>query len=151
MKTILLVEDNEDDVFLMQRALKAAQIPNPLAVVTDGQQAVDYLNGTGKYSDREAYPIPCLALLDMKLPYLNGLEVLEWVRQRSSLQTLLIVMLTASRNEIDVDHAYRAGANAFLVKPPTVEKLAEMLAALKGFWLKYNQFPPGPFPILHRE
>lgn len=151
MKTILLVEDNEDDIFLMRRAFKAAPITNPLAVVTDGQQAVDYLAGNGEYANREKFPLPCLILLDMKLPYLNGLEVIKWVRQQPSLQTLLIVMLTASRIEVDVDNAYRAGANGFLVKPPTAESLIEMLRALKKFWLEFNQSPPPPFPVSHLE
>lgn len=151
MKTLLLVEDNEDDVFLMRRALKAAQITNPLAIVTDGQQALDYLNGEGKFADREQYPLPCLVVLDLKLPYLNGLQVIEHIRMHPRLQTLLVVFLTSSRNEMDVDRAYRLGANAFLVKPPSVEKLTEMLQSLKDFWLTHNEFPPSRFPVLQDE
>lgn len=151
MKNILLVEDNEDDIFLMRRALKAADLLNPLLVVTDGQQAVDYLSGEGKYSDREQYPLPCLVLLDMKLPYLNGLEVIKWIRQQPPLQTLLVVFLTSSKNEMDIDHAYRFGANAFLVKPPSVEKLAEMLKALKEFWFHHSELPPECFPVAQAD
>lgn len=147
MKPILLVEDNEDDIFLMKRALKAANFDNPLAVVTDGQQAVDYLSGAAEYADRTQHPLPCLVLLDMKLPYLNGLDVIEWIRQKSSLRTLLVVFLTSSSSEMDIDRAYRLGANAFLVKPPTVEKLTEMLCALREFWIVQNQDPPDCFPL----
>lgn len=146
MKPILLVEDNEDDIFLMKRAVKSANMINPLIIVTDGQQAVDYLSGAGEYSDRTEYPLPCLLLLDMKLPYRNGLDVIKWIRQESSLQTLLVVFLTSSPREMDIAEAYRLGANAFLVKPPSVEKLTDMLKALRNFWITHNQDPPDWLP-----
>lgn len=151
LKPILLIEDSEDDVFLMKRALKAAHLRNHLSVATDGRQAVEYLSGTGPYADREQYPLPCLILLDMKLPYLNGLEVIKWIRQQSPLPTVLVVFLTASRSDMDIDQAYRHGANAFLVKPPSAEKLTEMLIALKEFWIKHNEEPPDCFSVLDTE
>src|SRR3954469_18637827 len=95
-KTILLVEDNEDDVFALRRALKKAQIANPVQVAEDGQKAVDYLAGVGHYADREEYPIPRLVLLDLKLPYRNGMEVLAWIRQQRSLDSLPVVILSGS-------------------------------------------------------
>lgn len=141
MKSILLVEDNADDIFIMQRAWQKAEIQNPLQVVTDGQQAVDYISGTGKYADRTQYPIPCLILLDLKLPYLSGLEVVRWLRSYEPSMTLAVVFLTSSNSDMDIYQAYRFGGNAYLVKPPTPEKLIEMLKDLKAFWMKHNQFP----------
>src|SRR5688572_28368951 len=99
MKTagaILLVEDNEDDVFLMQRALKVARITNPLFVAEDGQQAVDYLAGAGRYTDRTRFPIPAIVFLDLKLPVLRGHEVLAWIRKQPHLENLVVVVLTSS-------------------------------------------------------
>lgn len=147
MKCILYAEDDPNDVFIMRRAMKTAGIKNPLQVVDHGQAAIDYLDGNGQYADRGRFPLPCLMLLDMKLPYLSGLEVMKWIRRESSMPTLLVVFMTSSREEMDIDQAYRLGANAYLVKPPDSQKLAEMLEALKNFWLTHNQFPPDCFPI----
>lgn len=146
MKCILLAEDNEDDVFIMKRALKAANVTLPLQVVQNGKEAVDYLSGNGQFADREQYPLPCLLLLDMKMPYLSGLDVIKWIRQQSGSPNLLVVFLTSSREEMDIEQAYRFGANAYLVKPPDSKKLIEMLESLKTFWLTHNQFPPD-FPL----
>src|SRR5438105_2103316 len=99
--TILLVEDSADDVFFLQRALKKAQIENPLQVVVDGQQALDYLGGVGNYSNRKEFPLPCLLLLDLKLPRVNGFEVLGWIRQQASLSSLPVVILTSSGEQRD--------------------------------------------------
>src|SRR4051812_28005161 len=94
--TILLVEDNEDDVFLMTRALKAAGIANPLQIVEDGQQAIDYLKGAGRFADRNTYPMPAIVFLDLKLPIMMGLEVLEWIRGEPGLSDIVVVVLTSS-------------------------------------------------------
>lgn len=138
--TILLVEDNEDDVFLMRRALKAAQVANPLYVVEDGQEAIDYLSGTGEYSDRSAYPIPSLIFLDLKLPFLRGHEVLAWIRSQKELETVVVVVLTSSSEPADLKEAYRLGANSYVVKPPTAEQLLDLAQAFKWYWLEYNEF-----------
>ena len=87
-RTVLLVEDSEDDVFFMRLAWEKAGVSNPLQVVQDGQQALDYLAGAGKFVDRQEYPLPCLVLLDWKLPYLMGVEVLKWIRQQPPFKTL---------------------------------------------------------------
>src|ERR1700679_3895436 len=92
---ILLVEDDPNDVFLMQRALKRAEITNPLQVATDGQQAIDYLSGTGKFSDRTQYPLPDLIFLDLKLPYKSGFDVLEWIRSQPALASTSVIILTS--------------------------------------------------------
>lgn len=142
MKTVLLVEDEPPDIFIMQRAWKKAEFENPLVVVNDGQQAVDYIAGKGRFTDREKYPIPCLMLLDIKLPYLSGLEVVKWLRSYEPCATLPAVFLTSSVSDMDIDQAYRLGGNAYLVKPPTPEKLVQMLQDLKAFWMAHNSFPP---------
>src|SRR5688572_11336740 len=121
-KTILLVEDNEDDSFFMQQAKTKAGIQNPMQVVDDGQKALDYLRGVGKYSDRQQYPLPFLLLLDLKLPLVPGLRVLSWLREQPEFETMLVVILTSSKEDRDIDRAYRLGANSYLVKPPNANK-----------------------------
>jgi CheY-like chemotaxis protein len=138
--TILLVEDNEDDVFLMKRALKTAGIVNPLIVVEDGQQAVDYLSGEGIYADRVAYPMPAVIFLDLKLPVRLGLDVLSWIRSQPDLGTIVVVVLTSSNEPSDLKEAYQRGANSYVVKPPTAEQLIELAKAFKWYWLEFNQF-----------
>jgi CheY-like chemotaxis protein len=139
---ILLVEDNEDDVFLMKRALKAAGITNALFVVDDGQKAIDYLSGVGEYSDRTSFPFPALVFLDLKLPLKGGLDVLGWIRGQPSLENLVVVVLTSSNEPSDLKEAYRLGANSYVVKPPTANQLIEMAKAFKWYWLEFNEFDP---------
>jgi CheY-like chemotaxis protein len=141
MQTILLVEDNDDDIHLMRRAWRKAQLPFPLMSVADGEQAIEYLSGTGCYGDREAYPLPGLVLLDLKLPMQSGLKVLEWIRSQPRLASLLVVMLSSSKKTVDIEKAYRMGVNSYLVKPGTVEQLLEMVQAIHLYWLKLNQAP----------
>ncbi len=141
MKPVLLVEDIETDVLLMQHVWREVGVPNPLHAVENGQAAIDYLAGAGKYADRRAYPQPCLMLLDLKLPYVTGLEVLQWMRRTPSLRTMPVVILTSSPNENDIDQAYLAGANAYVEKPMGVPKLKELVTHLSGFWLTLNCFP----------
>ena len=137
MKPILQVEDDPNDVFFLQKAFKKAGVQNPVQVATDGQEAIDYLQGADKFADREQFPFPCLVLLDLKLPYVMGLEVLTWIRKTSGL-AVPIIMLTASAEEADITAAYRLGANAFLCKPSEASKLQEMVKAIKDFWLTHN-------------
>ena len=123
---ILLVEDNEDDVFLMHRALEKASLAPPMQVAKDGRQALDYLKGVGKYTDRKAYPLPALIFLDLKLPFVEGFKVLEWIRQQALLKELPVVILSSSAEESDREKAQQLGAQSFLVKPPTAEMLREV-------------------------
>jgi CheY-like chemotaxis protein len=139
-KLILLVEDNEDDVFLMERAVQGAGIRNRMVVVEDGQEAVNYLSGAGKYSDRTKFPLPAIVFLDLKLPFKSGLEVLAWIRAQPELQNLVVVVLTSSNEPSDVKRAYALGANSYLVKPPTPEQLVDMAKSFKWYWLEYNRF-----------
>jgi CheY-like chemotaxis protein len=139
-RALLLVEDNEDDVFLMRRALKGAHVINPLYVVEDGQEAVDYLSGTGKFADREKYPLPAVVFLDLKLPYISGHDVLAWIRRQKELDGLVVIVLTSSNEASDLSRCYALGANSYVVKPPTPEQLEELSKAFKWYWLEYNRF-----------
>ncbi|MGV3772633.1 MAG: response regulator [Verrucomicrobiales bacterium] len=136
---ILLVEDNEDDVFLMKRALKEAAITNPLYIVDEGQAAINYLAGAGLYADRSAYPLPMVVFLDLKLPLKSGHEVLEWIRQQPGFKDLIVIMLTSSNEPVDLKRSYALGANSYVVKPPTASQLLELAQAFKLWWLRYNK------------
>jgi CheY-like chemotaxis protein len=139
--TILLVEDDPNDVFLMQRAFRKANLANPIQVVQDGESAVLYLEGQEQYSDRALYPLPILMLLDLKLPRRSGLEVLEWLRQQPKLRRLPVVVLTSSREHVDVNRAYELGANSYLVKPVAFDGLLNMVQSLNQYWLIVNENP----------
>jgi CheY-like chemotaxis protein len=141
-RTILLVEDNEDDVFAFQRALKKAQIVNPVQVVVDGQQALDYLSGTGPFVERVKYPLPFLVFLDLKLPYRDGFEVLAWIRQRAELNSLVVVILTGSDETRDHQQAYALGARSYLVKPPTPDELKRLIDSMQSYWSRYGDGGP---------
>jgi CheY-like chemotaxis protein len=140
-RTILLVEDERNDVFFLEYAFESAGITNPLQVVEDGQQAIDYLAGIGKFANRTQYPIPCLVVLDLKLPVKMGLDVLRWIRQQPALQTLLVIVLSSSRDPYDVDEAYRLGARSYLVKPLSMSERLEVAKAIKYYWLGLNELP----------
>jgi len=140
MKTILQVDDDPNDAILLRHAMKKKGIANPIQVASDGQQAIDYLKGAGKFADRAEFPLPSLVLLDLKLPYVMGLDVLRWIRQQPGMP-LVVVVLTASGEDVDVATAYRLGANAFLTKPSEASKLEDMVEAIKDFWLTHNILP----------
>ena len=127
---ILLVEDSEDDVFLMRRALARTKLNFPMHVATDGQQAVDYLSGNGQYADRNAHPLPTCIFLDLKLPFVHGFEVLEFIRSQPALSDIAVVILTGSPEDRDRRRAEELGAKAYLVKPPTAEILLDTIQRL---------------------
>ena len=140
--TILLVDDSENDLFLMRMAFKKAEFNVPLQEVHNGEQAIAYLKGDDPYSDRDKFPLPAVILLDLNMPMKNGFDVLNWVRtQQTGLKRLSIIVLTASMRPEDVARAFDSGANSFLVKPGTMEKLTDMIRCLRD-WLQYNRFPP---------
>jgi CheY-like chemotaxis protein len=138
---ILQVEDREEDVFLLKYALQRAEISNPVQVAADGREAVEYLAGEGKFADRTKFPLPALVLLDLKLPHLMGLEVLQWIRQQPALKPLIVIILSSSIHGEDVRRAYELGANAFLVKPSDTNVLADICRSIKHFWLTHNLLP----------
>ncbi len=142
MDTLLLVEDSEDDVLFMKRAFKTAGVTQLLQIASDGQVAIDYLSGKGAYADRQAYPLPVLILLDLKLPVRDGHEVLAWIREKKKFKKLPVIVLTTSNEQVDVEKAYDLGANSYLVKPSGPAELLTMVKALKEYWLGMNVFAP---------
>ena len=129
VEVILVADDDENDVFFIERALKEAQVANPLRRVRDGEEAIAYLKGEGGYGDREKFPLPHLMLLDLKMPRKNGFEVLEWVRGQPGLKRLPVIILTSSKEDPDIKRAYDLGANTYLVKPAKPEGLVDMAKA----------------------
>jgi CheY-like chemotaxis protein len=144
---ILLVEDDANDVVLVQRALRRGQIDIETRVVTHVAQARAYLAGEQQYADRVANPLPLLVLLDLKMPGGNGVELLRWLRLQPGLKRLPVIVLSSSREPVDVDAAYDAGCNSYLVKPVSFDALQTMLTTLGRYWLNFNAVarlsPPG--------
>ena len=130
-QVILLVEDNEDDIFFMQRALEKAGVAGLLQVARNGQQALDYLAGHEAYADRAQFPVPHLVFLDLKLPHVPGFEVLSWMRAQPSLRNIPVVVLTSSPQERDREKAHELGAEGYLIKPPTRETVREATRCLR--------------------
>jgi CheY-like chemotaxis protein len=140
-KMVLIAEDDPGDIFLLQRAFTVAGVPASLHFVRDGQEAIDYLGGEANYADRTAYPLPDLMLLDLKMPRLNGFDVLQWLRQQPGLKRLLVTILTSSDQTRDIDRAYDLGANSYLLKPHGSTELAELVQRVQRYWLDLNQRP----------
>lgn len=138
---ILLAEDDENDVLFMELALKKAAVRHPMQVVADGQEAIDYLSGDGKYADRGQFPLPRLLILDLKMPRRTGMDVLRWLKNNPLLECLPKVVLSSSANRRDVERSYRLGANAFLIKPSTLEERSDLVKILDHFWLRLSQPP----------
>ncbi len=143
---ILHVEDEESDLLLLRLAFEQAGIALPLQVATDGQMAIDYLSGSGAWADRLKYPLPCLVLLDLKLPRKSGLEVLGWLRAQPLLRRIVVVVCTSAEHEHDIARAYELGANSYIVKPMDIAERNETARRLKAWWLECNRFPPFPTP-----
>jgi two-component system, response regulator len=140
-KVILLVEDNPSDIDLTKRAIKKARIVNELVVAHDGQEALDYLFETAGH---ETAPLPAVILLDLKLPGVDGLEVLRRVRGDNRTRRLPIVVLTSSREEQDIAASYDVGANSYIRKPVDFTQFAEAIAQLGMYWLVLNELPRKP-------
>ena len=141
-KAILLVEDNPDDEALTLRALKANNIHNEVVVARDGAQALEYLLGYGAYAGRDAREIPAVVLLDLKLPKIDGLEVLKRVRADERTRLLPIVILTSSKEEQDVISGYSQGANSYVRKPVDFDEFVQAARQLGLYWLLLNEKPP---------
>lgn len=133
--TVLLVEDDLNDIFLVKRAFKLAEVKNPLQIVTDGQEALLYLKGEGKYADRALYPLPKLMVMDIKMPRKTGFEVLEWVKNSGQpLRRIPIVIVSSSDNPDDINRAYELGANAYMVKPVEFLAVEHLFQAITQYW-----------------
>ncbi len=139
---ILYAEDDENDAFLTKLAFAQAKISNPLIIVPDGDAALAYLAGTGQYASRDEYPLPCLVLLDVKMPRKSGLDVLKWIRTQPSICTLTVLMLTSSNQDGDIHRAYILGANGYLEKPNKPDEMLAMAKGIKDFWLTLNRNAP---------
>jgi two-component system, response regulator len=141
-KTILLVEDNPSDIDLTKRALEKAHIMNELIVAEDGPDALNYLFGTGDYAGRDITQTPTVILLDIKLPGLDGIEVLRRIRQNPITRRHPVVMLTSSREENDIAASYDLGANSYVRKPVDFVQFADAIQNLGRYWLVLNEPPP---------
>lgn len=138
---ILLADDDENEELLLRRAFYKAGLPHRLIAVRDGEQAIEYLSGTGPFENREEHPFPTLLLLDLKMPRTNGFGVLEWIRKQRDIRRLIVVILTSSRQETDVDRAYDLGANSYITKPSVIDDLIEDMRRLHGYWIEINEKP----------
>ncbi len=138
---ILLAEDDPNDVLLLQRAFHKAGLRDRLKVVRDGEQAIEYLAGRGDYADRNRYPLPFMLLLDLKMPGTDGFEVLHWLRAEQTLKRLLVVVLTSSNLQADVDRAYDLGANSYLVKPVEFDAMVNLILRFEAYWTEINRTP----------
>ncbi len=138
---VLLVEDNLHDVELTLRALKKNNFANTIHVVSDGEEALDYFFATGKYSDRDINLTPKLVILDLKLPKVDGLEILRRVKSDDRTKSIPIVILTSSKEERDIVEGYKLGANSFIVKPVDFDKFLAMVKELGMYWLLLNEPP----------
>jgi CheY-like chemotaxis protein len=139
--TILLAEDDPDDVLLTNIALRKARLANPLHVVRDGEEAIMYLSGEGKFADREKYPLPILLLLDLNMPKLNGFQVLEWLRKEPEFMHLPVAVMTSSDHDPYIKRAYELGADSYLMKPPGAEALLGLVQRLHAYWLIVQEGP----------
>jgi CheY-like chemotaxis protein len=142
--TVLLIEDTTDDALLMQRALAKSGVGKSVHVAGSGKEAIEYLTGTGPFSNRKAYPLPELVLLDLQLPEMHGLKVLEWIRCQPQFRSTVVVVLSSSRRAGDVQLAYRLGVNSYLLKPASLDALYQMVGAIGLYWLTLNQWPETP-------
>jgi CheY-like chemotaxis protein len=138
---ILLVEDSEDNVFLVRHAMNKAGVTTPLEVTTSGEQAIEYLGGINGYSDWHRFPLPSIVLLDLKMPGMDGFDVLKWIRQQPGLKALRVAMLTSSDLPSEIKTAHDLGANIFITKPVELERLVQIMKTLNEHWLKQAQVP----------
>jgi len=132
---ILLVEDEPDDVFFVQRAFHSADLKHPLFAVGDGQEAINYLSGKGPYADHSVYPLPQLVLADLKMPRVSGFDLIAWMRNDKHCKLVPIIILSSSALAADVNRAYALGANAYMVKPADAHSLERLFQTIAEFWM----------------
>ncbi len=138
---VLHVDDDPGDSLLVRQACLKAEVSFQVQSVGDGETAIAYLSGEGIYADRERYPLPALVLLDLKMPRMNGFDVLAWIRGHAQFKMLPVVVFTASNQEEDIARAYAEHANSYLVKPVGIHTLMEMVKMIDAYWLGLNKHP----------
>lgn len=139
---ILMAEDDEDDRFLVQKAMEKNQVPNPLVIVPDGEELLDYLHRRGRFSGLAAATAPCLILLDLNMPRMDGRQALKFIKSDEKLKKIPIVVLTTSPSPEDLDGSYDVGANSYIRKPSSFDGLVKAVLSLKQYWLETVQLPP---------
>ena len=140
---LLIVEDNQLDVEMIIRSLRKKNLADQLFVVEDGAEALDFIFAKGKFSQREMERLPKVVFLDVKLPKLNGFEVLRTIRADERTRALPVVMFTSSGQDMDIQTAYELGANSYMVKPLEFETFQEMILSIGSYWLEINKYPGG--------
>lgn len=140
--TILLIEDDPSDAALIQRAFQKIGVQNPIAMVSHGDTALAYLEGINEYADRIKFPLPILIILDLKLPGMSGLQLLKWIRTKKELRLIPVVVLTGSSDNSQVQAAYEAGANSYLLKPANRDEIIRIVELLEHYWIEHNVPPP---------
>jgi CheY-like chemotaxis protein len=137
---ILIVDDSENDAALLKMGLEAAEVVNPLFIMSTYEEAVAYLSGHGQYHDRKAYPPPLIAFLDINMPGRSGFELLEWIRANESSKNLVVLMMSGSSSRTDIARAYRLGANSYLMKHREHEELVKTLRHFRTYWVELNHY-----------
>jgi len=148
---VLIAEDVENDVELLRRSFRQAGISPASHVVADGEECIAYLAGTGKYANRQEYPLPDLLLLDLKMPKANGFEVLKWIRAQQSLSPLRVVVLTSSERIKDIKMAYELGGNSFLTKPLNFADFTNTISVMLKYWLEHSKKPEIERPAIDQQ
>lgn len=153
---ILHIDDDENERFLLEHCADTADLRAPVVSLPSGQDAIEYLKGINGYSDRNRFPLPCLILLDLKMPGLDGFDVIRWIREQPELQTLPVIMLSSSNFPGDIEKGMKLGLNAFVSKPSNLDNFVELMKSIDAFWLHYHEFDPtsdcnvsGRFPWKH--
>jgi CheY-like chemotaxis protein len=132
--TILIAEDSQDDAFFLERAFRKIGLKNPVQILTDGAAVMDYLKAEGKYSNRSEYPFPSVMFIDVKMPRVNGFEVLQWLQCHQQCKVIPTMVFSSSEQPEDIERAYQLGANAYIIKPNTTTELEEILRSAHDFW-----------------
>jgi CheY-like chemotaxis protein len=140
-RTILAAEDDESTRMVVEMAFRKASTKSQLRFVEDGIEAVSYLQGEANFADRNAFPFPSILLLDLKMPRMDGFELLEWVRLEKRINDLVIIVFSSSEEQADIDRAFSLGANSYLVKSSLYDELIEVLKGLEHYWTKHNRLP----------
>jgi CheY-like chemotaxis protein len=138
-RVILLIDDSSDDRFLLKRSISKAGILNPVHEVSSGHEAIQYISGTGKFSDRIKFPSPSILLLDLQMPEGDGFEVLDWIKRKSTVHGLLVIVLTRAEEIRHINKAYALGANSFLTKPGEEKEMDGLISSFREFWLLRNR------------